>query len=109
VEALVLDLKTQLADRNRAFQLHHIHVIEEDLLHLENRVSEEIAIIAFFREGRHQNQGQNGAQLITRGEQLVKEAREALAKNPRSREAREIESEVIVVESLIKAIQAKPA
>ena len=108
VEALALDLKNQLADPARQHQLHHIHVIEEDLLHLENRVSEEIAIITHVRGG-NDNRGENGAQLITRGQQLVKDAQAAVTAHPQAREVKEIQSEIIVVESLIKAIQAKPA
>ena len=77
---------------------------------LENRVSEEIAIIDHFRNGGHHPDGhETTAQLVARGEKLVKEAKEAVAKFPKAKEVREIESNIIVVEALIKAIQAKPA
>ena len=108
IEALHLDLKTQLANKDFIHHLHHIHVIEEDLLHLENRVSEELAIIAHVAAG-NDNRGETGAQLVARGQQLVKDAQAAVAKKPNAPEAREINSTVIVVEALVKAIQAKPA
>lgn len=39
----------------------------------------------------------------------MKEAKDAVAKFPKAKEVREIESNIIVVEALVKAIQAKPA
>ena len=109
VEALAIDLKAQLADTTRQHNIHHVHVIEEDLLFLENRVSEEIVIIAHFRNGNHVPTNENGAQLIARGEKLVKDAKDAVVKHPQAKEVKEINSEIVVVEALIKAITAKPA
>ncbi len=129
VEALALDLGRLVQSKDIAHQIHHIHVIEEDLvgffylklcsfdnnfnsieqLFLENRVSEEIAIFYHFRDGNHTPNGETTAQLIARGERLVKEAKEAVAKFPKAKEVAEINSSVIVVEALLKAIQARPA
>ena len=109
VEALNLDLQKQLADKDFMHHLHHIHVIEEDLLHMENRVSEEIMIIRHFADGNHQPNGETGPQLIARGQKLVQDAKDAVAKHPKAKEVREINSEIIVVEALVKAITAKPA
>lgn len=66
-------------------------------------MSEEIAIIDHFRNGGHHPDGHvTAAQLIERGQRLVKEAKEAVAKFPKAKEVREIESSVIVVEALVK-------
>ena len=108
IEALHLDLKTQLANAAHQFQLHHIHIIEEDLLYLENRVSEELSFIQHVASGQD-NRGENEAQLIARGEQLIKDGQAAIGKNPSAPEAKEISSDIIVIQSLIKVLQSKPA
>ena len=88
---------------------HKIHVIEEELLHLENRVNEEIDIIAHIKD-HHKPSGElTVAQLVAAGEKLIKQAKEAVAKHPKAREVSEIDREIIVVDALLKAIQAKPA
>jgi len=105
IEALVIDLKAQTADLSKVTSFHHIHVIEEDLLFLENRVSEEIVAITQARNS--QPTAVASAQLIVRAEQLIKDAKDTLAKFPTAPEVREINSEIIVVEALVKTIQGK--
>ncbi|KAH9402284.1 hypothetical protein TYRP_016341 [Tyrophagus putrescentiae] len=81
---------------------------EANLMHLENTVSEEIAIIEHVRH-EHQHQNHTAAQLITRAEELVKKAKAEVAAHPHSRDTRQLEHEVAVVERLVKALQATPA
>ncbi|KAH9390478.1 DNA topoisomerase 2-alpha [Tyrophagus putrescentiae] len=69
---------------------------------------EEIAIIEHVRH-EHQHQNHTAAQLITRAEELVKKAKAEVAAHPHSRDTRQLEHEVAVVERLVKALQATPA
>jgi len=119
IEAMALNLKVQseLASTGPIVvdgtewnwhKIHEIHVMEEELLRLENRASEEIEIIEAARAGGGRR-GETPAQLVQRGERLVKDAQDAVAKFPQAPEVKEINSEIIVVQSLIKAIQATPS
>jgi len=108
VEALALDLKNVAAQTDLAQHLHHLHTIEEELLFLENRVSEEIAILQAVQDPTRRPQQLNATQLITIAEQLIKQAHDAVAKYPNAKEIRDINSEIIVIGSLVKAIQNKP-
>jgi len=108
IEALALELKTAVADTTRMHTIHQIHVIEEDLLRLENRASEEIMNIETVRSGADRR-NETPAQLAARAERLVKDAQDAVAKFPTAPEVREISSEIIVVEALLKTIQGPPA
>ena len=107
VEALTVDLKIQIHDLNKTHAFHHLHVIEEELLHRENRISEELVIIQETIKN-HQHQGHNDAALIAKGEELIKKAKAILAKDDHSREAHAIEAEMFKIEDLITAIKAKP-
>jgi len=109
VEALSLSLKTFAAQPDIAQHLHHLHIIEEDLLYLENRVSEEIAILQAVRDPARPTQPLTAVQLITHAESLIKNAHDAVAKYPNAKEIKDINSEIIVIGSLVKAIQNKPA
>ena len=73
----------------------------------QNRISEELF---FIREAQnHHHQGHNHDGLVAKGEALVKQAKEVLAKHPHGREARSLEKEIADIEKLITAIRAKPA
>ncbi|KAI2796328.1 hypothetical protein BLOT_015882 [Blomia tropicalis] len=108
IEALAMDLRAQLKDEHREHHMHHIHTIEEDLLFLENRVSEEIAILHHFQDGHHHHNGDNHQRLLERAEQLLKEAKETIEKHPHERNSRELESEMIVIEALVRTIKTRP-
>lgn len=107
VEALVLTLKAQLANKDFLHNIHHIHVIEEDLLHLENEIADELRVIENVRQ--HQHQGHNQSQLVEKAESLIKQAQEALAHHGHLPEARGIQHEVAFIEALLKEIKARPS
>jgi len=103
VETLDADLKKLVADTLTPRTLHQVHVYEEELFFLENRVSEEIYAISHATSTPTQNQ--TGPALIARAEKLIKDGKDAVAKFPQAKEVGEINSELIVVEALVKALQ----
>lgn len=108
LEALVVDMKEQLKHVTPQ-NIHHIHILEEDLLHLENRISEELHIII---NEIHPNPPKplTPAELIARGEKLVKDAQDELkVLGTHHREYKAIEHEVKEVENLIKNVKADPS
>lgn len=107
VEALNIDLKHQIEVLNRTHEVHHLHAIEEELLHRENRLAEELSIIKEV-QANHHAKGHSRAQLIANGEALIKKAAEAVAKQPNTREAKAIQAESAHVQQLIAALKGKP-
>jgi len=108
LEALLLDLRTQLAQKDFLLHLHHIHVIEEELLHLENQISDELRIVNQVQTGFQPNPTQTHDALIKRGQDLVAKGKEELERHRFIREGRLIEQEIEAIETLIKAIQTSP-
>ena len=113
VEALVVDLKAQVANISKTHAVHHLHVIEEELLHLENRIGEELYIITHIGDD-HTQQHQNGsdtttAKLVAHAQSVIHQAQEALKAHPNSREASSIKAEIAAIEKLVVAIQAHPS
>ena len=107
VESLVAQLKKSASDISTEKQIHHVHSLEEQLFFLENRVAEEVDALEHAKSTP--TKGETAAQLVARAENVVKKARETVVKHPSAPEIGEINSEIIVVEALIKAIQAKPS
>lgn len=107
VESIVAELKKGVADHASGRQIHHIHVLEEELFFLENRVAEEVYALEHAKTTPPK--GETLAQIVARAEKLVKDAKDAVVKHPQAKEVGEINSAVIVVEALVKALQAKPA
>ena len=105
VEALVKDLESQHECEN-IFELHHIHLIEEDLLHYENRIGEEIAILN--QERHHEHHG--AEELIRRGEELLRRAQDVVEQHRHhgDREMEAIEHEMHAVHRLIEEIRERP-
>ena len=101
LEALALDLS-----KNAGKPDHHLHVIEEDLLFLENRIAEELHIL---RTHDHENKNHTLAHLLEQGHMLIHAAQEVLRIEPNVKEASTLKSEMAVIEKLVKELQAKPA
>lgn len=110
VEALVMDLKVQLAQKDLLLHLHHIHVIEEDLLHLENAIYDEINVINQVKTTPVDPNKPLPVQseLVTNAENLIKTALESLNHHKNTPEARSIEREIEAIRSLIRLINSKP-
>lgn len=115
VEALTLDLKKSLADTSKHPSVHHVHVIEEDLLWLENRISEELYIITHLGDGHHEEH-KNGTdtmaqKLVAHANSIIHQAEEILKDGTtiRLRDARDMAHEIGEIKKLIKAIEAHPS
>lgn len=106
VEGIVASLKTQLADKTKVFETHQVNVIEEDLKYLENSITDELKTIDEAKN--HVSQTKSLTQLITQAEELIKRAHEAATTHKHAREAASIEYEITAIETLVKALKAKP-
>ena len=106
VESLAVNLKIQIHDLNQTHAIHHLHTIEEELLHRENRISEELEVIN--RTINNPPKHETHAQLVAKGEELVKKAQAIITKMPHSRAAHAIEAEMFVIEDLLKAMKENP-
>jgi len=106
VEALALALKTQLADTTHQHSVHHLHVIEEDLLYLENRISEELAIARNVSPNQPEHPGTDSAaaKLVAAANSIVAQAQEAVKAHPNTRETNAINAEIVEIQKLTKAI-----
>jgi len=110
VEALVFELKAQFAKETTVtFSLAHINLIEEELLHLENRISEELIVVEDARAYEHMNQTPEhlatlAKTLIDTGKQVVKSFNNA----NNAREIATIENEIRLLNQLITQLEKKP-
>ena len=105
VEALEIDLKESekhLTSQN----IHHLHVIEEDLFHRENRIAEELSVIL---NNNTPKKVQTPSELIAQGEKLVASAKKELELIAHTKEAQSIENELEQVEKLIAAVKQNPS
>src|SRR5690606_21104983 len=80
-ESLVLNLRHQHVQAklngHKQIALHHIHLIEEDLLYLENRITEELLIVNEQVDTPHHPQ-KSKSDLLHQADQLVLRAEKAL-------------------------------
>lgn len=107
-DGIVLSLKDQLADKAKTFTTAQVHVIEEDLVHLENSISLELKNIQDVITNHKSTGTKTNAQLLTHAHELIAKAHAALTLHRHTPEAHSIEREISVIESLIRAIEAKP-
>ena len=104
LDALVASLKSKLLSTdNENFQDYQVHAMEEQLLHLENRILEEIATIKEVGHN-HQPSSPQVSQLITRANKLISEGNDTIS---RSRSG--TSTNVSVVEALIVDIKREVA
>ena len=103
VEALVIDLK-ETAKHVTEHNLHHIHLLEEDLLSAENHIGEEFEVIIMHvmdkDHGHHTPE-----QVLERAEKLVEKAKEAIDKHEHSKESRMMKHELFAIERLVKDVK----
>ena len=102
-----MDLKEQLKHVTPQ-NIHHIHVLEEDLLHLENRLAEEFEII-INRVIPVPHANLTAAEVIARGDKLVAQVTEDLKTLTHHREARHIEHELFQLKQLLLEVKTNPA
>ena len=109
IEALVTDLKTKHNRPDNVWQLHHLHAIEEELFHHENRVAEELEILNNVHH-HHKHEGHTVEELIRRAEALIHEAKQTVEHNRHlgHREVRSLEHEVKSVEELVHKLRQHP-
>lgn len=109
VEALVFELKWDLNKVNSTVSLHHLHTIEEDLLYMEHRISDELAVLEDTL--KHEHLGQSVEQLIAHANALIEHAKH-VAKNygnsHNQKEIHSIEHEISLLQKLIHALEKHP-
>lgn len=106
IEALMTDIKSKYGHVENVFEMHHIHAIEEELLHHENRVAEEMAVLAKMEI--YQHHAREIHELVTRGEELLKEANHFLHEHGQHNHGRDLEHlkiEVKAVEALLHELR----
>ena len=115
VEALALDLKASLANATKEHSVHHVHVIEEDLLFFENRISEELYIITHLGDGHHEEHKSGtdtmAQKLVAHAISVIHQAEEAVMqdKHIRMQDAAAINHEIGEIRKLIKVIEGHPS
>lgn len=109
VEALIFSLKFEHSKENFTLKEHHLHLIEEDLLHIENRVAEELAVIEDTLNHEHLNQPAD--KLIAHAKALIEHAKQ-VAKNygnsHNQKEIKAIEHEIHLIQKLISQLEQHP-